>query len=193
MIDSKQVDLDKEKSSAIYSWWIETPMSDWLHKVRMFFWKPYNQLRKLIQWQINVFHNDFDFDAHSVFAILEYKLKRVEKSLVNGCAVQEDADMKALRLAIKLAGRLFEDKYDSIVFDRIENKWGELTHWTTPDEDRKGYFEWHTTRANFKTPADEVQERKETKEGMLVAYNKMKREERWLYDILHKYMRRWWD
>ena len=107
MFQSKALkDFGDEKSSRLYLWWIETPMCNWWHSFTWFFEKPYLQLKKLVGWQINVFRYDYDFDGYCLFAIIEYKLKRLQKCLFNGHAIQEDRNMKALRLAIKLAGRL---------------------------------------------------------------------------------------
>src|ERR1700678_2782740 len=108
MFQSKRVkDLKEKESSKLYLWWIDTKISkvyyDFMWK---FIQKPIFQIKRLYQWQTNVFKHDYDFDGHCLFAIIEYKLKRLEAVLKDGHVVQESVDMKALRLAIKLAGRL---------------------------------------------------------------------------------------
>lgn len=194
MINSKALkDFSSEKSSKIYSWWIESAIGKAYYKVEWFFQKPYYQLKKLIQWQWNVFRFDYDFDGHCMFAIIEYKLKRILPVLERGHAIQEDQDMHALRLAIKLAGRLKDDKYDIIQHDRHAKKWGESKYWFTPTGDGTGSSYMHSSRPNANTPEEKEQERKDFLAGCYASDAQMKREEKWLYAILHKYMRRWWD
>lgn len=173
-------------------------LSDWAHRVVWFFKKPYLQLRKLIDWQLNVFRHDYDFDAQFLYAIIEYKLKRVYPVLKNGFTVQDERDMKALRLAIKLAGRLNEDGYNAVELNRHNKKWGELEIKT----DRVASLGAHgepisyycdMSRPGAKTPDDKEQERKEFLEAMNRSYAAMKRDETRLYGILSKYIRVWWE
>jgi hypothetical protein len=180
-------------SSKLYLWWIQTPVADWYYDLTWkYFGNPIFQAKRLYQWYVNVFHNDFDFDGHSMFAIIEYKLKRIKVCLDNGHSIHDPKDLKALDLAIKLSGRLKDDNYDSVAFDRIEKKWGKYRHWTTPYGD-KGNSQWHSTYANIKTPEDEVQCLADRLASYAATDKKTKREEKWMFDILHKYMRNWWD
>jgi hypothetical protein len=184
---------DSKPSSKLYLWWIETPVADKYYEiVRKYITNPIFQVKRLYQWYVNVFHNDFDFDFHCVFAILEYKLKRIKACLDNGYAIQEPKDLKALNLAIKLAGRLKEDNYDSVASDRIVAKWGEWRFWTTPYGD-KGCSQMHSTYANIKTPEDEEECLADRRASYIATDKKTKREERNLYAIMHKYGRSWWD
>ena len=179
MSNSKPLkDFSIEKSSRLYDWWVESslyrPYTDFMWK---FIESPIFQVKRMYQWYVNVFRHDVDFDAMSLFAIIEYKLKRVERSLIDyGTAWQEPKDMKALRLAIKLAGRLKEDKYDSIVQkltdSNKEKKWGKNFIFD--------YSKYSQSRAEFHVLA-------------LTADVRMKREERWLYSILQNHLRVWWD
>ena len=100
-------DYASKKRSKLYSWWIETPVADRYYDfVHKFITNPIYQIRRLYQWYWAVFHFDYDFDFHGMFRIIEYKLKRIEHCLYNGHAIQDPKDLKAIKLAIKLAGRL---------------------------------------------------------------------------------------
>lgn len=146
---------------------------------------------KLIQWHLNVFCKDVDYDAHSLYSIIEYKLKRTHKALIEGVAIHDVRDMKALKLAIKISGRLKEDTYEEVTYARLDRKWGEAKLVFKPTEHpqlsklhvyRKGVLESNTKefRMNLIKAGND-------------AYNRMKREEKWLYAILYKYLRYWWD
>jgi hypothetical protein len=198
MLRSKSLkESEKKKSwyhdSKFYGWWIETDLSDWVHD---FNWKfirnPIYQIKRLYQWYVNVFRFDYDFDGHCLFAIIEYKLKRIEKVLLNGHAIQEPQDMKALKLAIKLAGRLKDDNYDMVSYDRLKKKWGKSKTWFG-EPDKNGSREFRSRYEKVKTKEDEDQCRKDRFVLYKAADAKTKREEKWLYSILHKYLRVWWD
>jgi hypothetical protein len=195
MFDSKALkDFSDKKRSKIYSWWVGTTVSKYYYD---FTWKfigrPIYLVKKLYGWYVNVFKNDFDFDGHSLYAIIEYKLKRVEKCLLKGYAIQEPKDMHALRLAIKLAGRLKEDKYEERSYDRIDRKYGEMKTWFEPCNDGTDNSYFRSSRSKVKTE----EEKKEEWNYRLLQYNlsdyRMRREERWMYAILHKHLRIWWD
>lgn len=195
MFQSKAIkDFSDEKRSKLYSWWVETTISEYYYSfVHKFIENPIFQVKRLYQWYVNVFRYDYDFDGHCLFAIIEYKLKRLEKVLINGHAVQEPKDMKALRLAIKLAARLKEDRYEVVAHERIEKKWGELKTWTEPYDKVKGSSLWHSRYAKVNNKEDEAKCWEDRKTFYLAAEKKMKREEKNLYAILHRYLRYWWD
>ena len=197
MFQSKAIKGPKPESSRpskLYLWWIQTDISRYYYSfVYKFIENPIFQVKRLCQWYWNVFRFDYDFDGHCLFAIIEYKLKRILPVLEKGHAIQEDNDIKALKLAIKLAGRLKEDIYDMVNYVRHEKKWGELKSWFTPTNDGTGSSYWNSSRPNAVTPEQKEQERADHLANSKSAYARMKREEKWLYDILHKYLRNWWD
>ncbi len=174
-------------------WWQDSVVGDWLHSAGYaLFRRPWKTITKLYGWQTHVFKNDYDFDGHSMFAILEYKLQRIQKELINGHAVQEDEDLHALALAIKLAGRLKEDKYELVVHRRHDAKWGELITWMEPIPNSTNKY-WRCRREHAVTDDQKTQERAEAVAGYDAASKRMERETRWFYGILGKYQRRWWD
>jgi len=195
MIDSKALkDFPETKRSKLYGWWIESKLGDWYYEYTWkFFGRPISRIKKLYGWYVNVFKNDYDFDGHCLFAIIEYKLKRIEKVLIKGHAIQEAKDMKALKLAIKLAGRLKEDKYEIKAYDRIDQKYGELKTWFTDCTDRPGYSTWNSSRPKANTTEEKEELWTYTKLQYELAEAKSKKEELKLYNILHKYLRHWWD
>lgn len=194
MFDSKALkDFEPKKRSKLYCWWIESKICDRYYDFLWLFKNPYYQLKKLIEWQINVFKKDHDFDGHSMFAIIEYKLKRIEKCLLNGHAIQETKDLKALKLAIKLAGRLKNDKYEERAYDRIDKKYGEMKTWTEPCKDRSDLLEFKSSRPKVNTEEEKKEEWSFRLEQYRLSEYRKNREEKWMYAILLKYLRVWWD
>lgn len=175
-------------------WFYDT----WLSRTSRDLWwryleKPARDLIKMYQWYRNVFKNDYDFDSHSLFSIIHYKLVRLKPVLENGISLQEPEHMKALRIAIKLSARLNNDDYDLRAWDRHGKRWGELKSWTEPCEDKDGYSRYFSSRPNAVTEEQKELERVERILGSQRAYDIMKRDERWLYAVLHKYLRNWWS
>jgi len=192
MFQSKSLKEPKE-SSKLYLWWIDTEISRYYYRLaRYLIGNPIYQVKRLVEWYFNVFQFTYDFDGHSLFGIIEYQLKRVYHAIyIEGHADQNPEDVKALKLAIKLAGRLKEDKYEEIGHDRITKKWGESTFTFIPLPN--GMSTMNSTRPG--TPTKELEELcwKETMEQYRLASIRMKREEKILYAILLKYLRNWWD
>lgn len=174
----------EKKRSKLYSWWVETIVADYYYSfMHRFVENPIFQIKRLYEWYVNVFRFDHDFDGHSLFGIIEYKLKRIQKCLVNGHAYQDSKDMKALSLAIKLANRLKEDKYEEVGHSRTDKKWGEINRDCLVNYSREKMI----------TKEDRTQERKDSIEQYELADKRMKREERILYSILASHLRNWWD
>ena len=190
----KEEHSESKRPSKLYIWWIDTWVADqYYHYSWKFFGNLLFQLKRMIQWYWNVFRFDYDFDGHCLYAIIEYKLKRILPVLLNGHSIQEEQDIKALKLAIKLAGRLKEDNYENVAYERVEKKWGKLRMWSIPSPDSNGFLHCHTKYDKVTTPADEEKCRSDRTNTYLMADVRCKREEKWLYGILHKYLRRWWD
>ena len=191
------------RSKALKNWtrkergWLAEKIRDIYFDIKYAICKPFVHAKKVWEWYWNILRKDFDWDSGYVYHMLEYKLKRMEKSLLNGHAEQDPRDMKALRLAIKLLNRLGAD---SIYFERAHRdhnlKWGELITWTTPNYNADGEVithTWHSRRPNANTPEEIEQERQEYRKTWELEDWLTKRDQRWLYDILNKYLRNWWD
>ena len=159
-----------------------------------FFWKPLRDIKKMWDWYWKVFNYEYDFDACYIYKILAYKLRRIEHALVNGNAVHDPKDLKALKLAIKLADRLFEDQiYFDRPYSRHEKKWGELITWFEPCNDGTGCSYWRSRRPKANTPEEIEQEHKEFMKAGEEEEFLRKRDQKWFYGILTKYQRSWWD
>ena len=194
MINSKALKpLEDKKVSRLYSWWINTAFARKYYGLLWTIKKPFLDLKKMVEWYWNVFRYDYDFDGSCLFRIIEYKLKRVQKVLENGHAIQDAKDMQALRIAIKVAGRLSQDNYSDRAYRKHDVKWGEYKHWFTPNEHNPEYSTWNSSRANAVTEEQKAEERADRKLLWAIEEMQQQRDERRLYGILQKYLRRLWD
>lgn len=189
---SKAIKVNNTKSSKLWKLFVRSPFYDWYSDFLNFIERPFRKLKKLYDWQVNVFNNDFDFDGHSLFGIIEYKLKRLEKCLENGCAIQDPKDIKALKIMIKLSKRLMEDNYENRFYRKHDQKWGESIWWSARIEGSTS-TRCTFTRPNAKTDKQKARERKESLLGIELSNSIRLRDERWLYSLLSKHLRNLWD
>jgi hypothetical protein len=104
----------------------------------------------------------YDFDAHSIYSLVQFKLKRVRRELIDGHAIHTDDEIQALDRAIRLCGRLHRDKYDSVYYRQHEKKWGKLQSKTNPIvRNDIQYYEWISWRPNANTEEEKQQELEE--------------------------------
>ena len=173
-------------TTKLYSFYIDSDLTNWVRRqYRRLLLRPIQQVIKLYQWQTNVFHNDYDFDSHSIYGILEYKLKRIQHALLNGWAVHEPKDLKALALAIKLAGRIRADNYEEAFMVKHDLKWGTANYTFEPN------FVSH--REGATTPELLALERKEFSHAFMRAEARTVRDRKLFFAIVHLYERIWWD
>ncbi len=185
---------DSPARSKLYMWWIDTEISYYYYSfVHKFIQNPIFQIKKTYDWYMNALRFDYDFDSHGLFGIIEYKLKRLEKQLVHGNAWQDPKDLKALKLAIKLADRLREDKYEEVGYGRIDREWGEIGDDIFEPRNDSTSKTWHTYRSKVKSKEDEAQMLAYSAEQCRLSDIRTARDEKNLYSILQKHSRVWWD
>jgi hypothetical protein len=140
---------------------------------------------------------NYDFDSHSLYDLMAFKLARIHKALVDGVAYQDDEDMNALLEAIKLCNRLYDEKYDDSYQDEHDKKWGEIKSEHIPCKwDAKGkisMYQWKTSRDGVQTPEQEAIEREEWKkcyeQGEADRIKDLDR----LNELFKKHLNSWWD
>ena len=163
-----------------------------------FFQKLFYDIKKMYDWYMNVFRNDYDFDGHGIFALMHYKLLRTQRAMLNGYVEHEHKDLKALRISIKLLKRLSEDQYDDRGHRKHDKKWGELKTWTTKvegTEKKPGgpYYRMHFARPKANTEEEKNLENQEHIQLYTIANNIKKRDFKWVNNILLNYLERFGD
>jgi hypothetical protein len=171
-------------------WWYDFAPVRWYHDLGTL----YRRLKRAYKWAKNCIWTNWDFDAHSIFPLLEYKLKRIEHCLINGHAVQEDRDMKALRIAIKLAKRVSDSYHEEKLYDRHERKWGAHAPWKESwKENEDGTSTYVGRRLKVKSDQDKELETADLRSLWKKEEEWRSRDEKLLFAIIQKYYKVWWD
>lgn len=162
--------------------------------------KPYTEIRRCISrlkknylfWK-NVLRYDWDFDFHGHFRMLHYKLKTVHDCIIDDYAIQEEKDMHALRLCIKLAKKLDDDEYDERTWRKIEAQFGKMGSRFENTVGESGYSRMITNYGGNESE-EYIAKVWEVKKAMYEVSEKcMHRDERNLYAIMLKYRKAWWS
>jgi hypothetical protein len=147
---------------------------------------------------IPVVYKIYRFDYSSLLILMEYWMGRMQK-----CHEKDTwhcpKDVKHKVVQIKrcrfLLKRLIVDSYDEPFRVEHDKRWGEAQHWSSPFElGGEKYYTWNTSRPNVVFKDDKVQERKEYKRWLLehpVYLEKQDRE--YLFKLMSKYIRGWWN
>lgn len=141
----------------------------------------------------------YDFDSAYLWDIMAFKLKRIEKCLINGHAIQEAEDMAAIKESIQICERLFGEDYEDPYWKIHDAKWGEMLPWDTEpaDKDKDGkiltYRILTKPRPNVKTPEDTEQERKDFLQCFQSGEDDRLKDMDRLAFLLKTYSRKWWD
>lgn len=138
----------------------------------------------------------YDFESAYLYDIMAFKMKRIYSCLEKGHAVQQDEDMKALKEAIQICERLFDDKYDQKYYKAHDKKWGNLKSKHIPEYDDNGkikYYRWESSRPKAKTSAQKKQEVAELIKISEYGDTDRKADLDRLNEILKKHQPTWWD
>jgi hypothetical protein len=152
----------------------------------------FKKLRRSFQYAVFSWDNE-DWDFAFMWALLEFKLKRVKIELDNGFGVQKPEDQAALVEAISICGQLSKDYNFAAIEDAAhEEKWGELKM-----EFIKIPNSTHST-AKFsysKALTDEMYKdaSAESSANFNLAYEREMLAIKRFGEILHDHSRSWWD
>jgi hypothetical protein len=93
------------------------------------FWNYVLRIIKIAQW-IPILWNDYDWDYGYFLDILKFKLKRMQKALANGHAVDEHNSAKASEIqeVLDLLDQIKENEFCKQEWAIHELKYGELQH-----------------------------------------------------------------
>lgn len=132
-----------------------------------------------------------DWDFHYLFALLRFKLERMNKYL--NANHLRTAELRSIRAAARLARRLEAEAYTHAL-DRHFNKHGRVEWFdvkiATPEERKNGIAQtW--TRKPLTPELEEVQQAYHQAVAEDTAAEA--RDRRWLFSIMDKYCEHWWD
>lgn len=157
----------------------------------------YNRLcRALFFFKLT--YNNYDWDFHYVYELMYYKLKRLQKSLLNGHLHQDPKDLKALKELINIVFKLMRDNFDRKYLIQHDRKWGKIESRSIPMHDADGkikYYRYESWRSGTLNKSEKIQE-KERKEHWK-CYEKAEKDRNNLIDkmayILKNHERNFWD
>lgn len=201
MTDHKLLNIDLDKVSP---WWKDSEKwygkPYWLFQevLHQIWFRPKKFLTKIFSYVSLVWRTgDYDFDACTIYPLLQLKLGRIYKAMEEGYAVQSKEEMQALRICIKLCDRLYKDEYMNRWWRKHEEKWGVIKiNWKPYSYDKNGEVSSHeciTSRPKANTKELRNQEREEFMAWGTLENKIREREKKWLFDTMNKYIRRWWD
>ena len=152
-------------------------------------------LDKMIFWAWHM-RWSYDFDAHTMYWMLYYKLDRMYKCFRDYSSCVWDSDinnpkMRKLRITRELAKRLAEDNYTTQA-DKIQEIYGELKLKSGPRVPGKPSVpcEFFMTKA---TKADQEKAQARLHKAYLEDDRQKEYERKWFFKLLEKNIDFWWD
>lgn len=151
-------------------------------------------IRNLIKWAPAVW-KDRNYDYTFIFEILKFKLEQVEKlHRYYGHTLDSERRANEINRAIKILNRLTKQQYHEIAFMFHDKKWGDIILEVHDSEDEKTKsYPVETYRENVNNEDDEEQEKKELFRCMHQENYLEKQDIEYLFRIMNKYIRGWWD
>jgi len=155
---------------------------------------PIQRIKTVIAY-IPILWYDHDWDHFYFFALMEHKLKRMEKCLRNGNHLSCNKDADRIKICHTILKRLQLGEYDKHDMELHDAKWGELEMRFERVEDGEGgqHSQLFLERANVKTPENYKKESDEVQRIYKKANEVKKADLTLLFQTLNKYIVLWWD
>lgn len=136
--------------------------------------------------------NDRWFDSAFIFIMLREKLKKDLYGYKHHAMAEDSEEIVGqLEKCIAVLNRIVYDDYDKEEFDKIDDKWGEISWKTTPTEE--GMYRIDLSRPHVKTEEDKEQYKKELFAAHTTAYERKKKDIDNLFDYMKMHIVEWWD
>ena len=144
-------------------------------------------IKNLVNW-FPIIWNDRQWDHSFFYEIMRFKLNKMEKYLRhNGHHIGSEKSANKIKVCVMLLNRLMEDNYHDLIFRPHDKKWGESKMYVKDD----GYVE--IDYPNVKTDEDKVNQKKDFRNRMSGVEYLNKQDLDYLFSILNKHIRNWWD
>ena len=151
-------------------------------------------IKNLFCW-FPIIWNDRNWDHYYFFKILHFKLSNMEKYLREyGMHIRGEQDANDIRKCILTLNRIIEDDYTSNVFKHHDEKWGdiEISFKEIPGNDEL-FEELLLTRTNTITEEDKKREKIASKHLYKKSAELEKQDLDYLFSMLNKHVKKWWD
>lgn len=139
---------------------------------------------------------NYDFDASTIWDLLQFKLKRIRITLQNGHAIQYKEDMAALDEAIAITGRLYKEEYMDGYYRAHDKKWGKIRSKHIPNRNEKGEivtYTWLTSRRKANTPSKKKRESQELRRYYDLSEKDRVADLERYFEIIRTHSQKWWD
>lgn len=149
-------------------------------------------IENLFKWFL-VIWRDRDWDQYFLLEMLKFKISNMEQFFRKyGHHVGAEKDANNMSMCVEVLYRIIEEEHHKKAFEKHEKKWGEPS-FKFIDSDKKGFKQLLIERPNVKTKEDEEQERKEFRHCIKEEERLIKQDYDYLFDMLKKHVREWWD
>jgi len=148
----------------------------------------FRNIKRLLYW-LPIIWKDRDWDEHFFFVILQHKLKSMEKYFrKNAHFIGMEKEAKKIKICVQILNRIIDDNYLDLAFRQHEQKWGKLKL------DFKGKLKNEVDIYRTKTtPETKAQEAIESKQYHELEEYLRKQDLTYLFYLINKYIRGWWD
>lgn len=144
--------------------------------------------------------SSWDFDAQSIEKYMEWKLKRIQKSMLNGYLARtsylSNKQMKALSVSLKILKRINSDSPYDFLYKDFNKNWGELQFVKQQffyKDHKRPISDYEAFYANAKDYKEQSQAEQESSLISDSVYRMEKRDRKLLYKLLSEYIPTWWD
>lgn len=149
-------------------------------------------IKSLIVW-FQVIWRDQWWDHSFLFILLRFKLKLMEKGFRDeGHHIGDIKNANEIKICILLLNRIIDDDYFEMVFKHHDKKWGKLKM-SFEKTDNKYLQDLKLTHPNVKTKSDDVVEEKESKRLFNLAEYLHRQDIEYLFHIINRKIRCWWN
>ena len=144
-------------------------------------------IKNLIRW-FPVIWNDRQWDSYYFFKIIRRKLEIMEPFYrYDAMVLRREKEADRMKVCIMLLDRIIKDNYHEMAYKKFDKKWGESEMLFNEDGSLNIAYE------NVKTEEDEKNKNKDIKESHNKEEFLINQDIEYLFKILNKRIRFWWD
>jgi hypothetical protein len=146
-------------------------------------------ISRMLRWNRECLYKVNDYDFSGSLILVEYHLKQVLQSMLNGRHLDEESKdyTKALKLSIRLLYKINNNVHEERAHDKLDATWGDIVLETRPDGSV------NLKRELEKTPQDKHLIRQQRIALLETAERRYQRDMKLFWQIFSKYHRHWWD
>lgn len=180
--------------------WYDSEM-DWKWNLGNIWGKLTHPFTEFCYWMVKsiqyawFLRKDFDWDYFYILLLLQYKLKRTRKRIIeNDLVVRVEEIAAQIKHAEDLIQNWRDDNFCEDLHKAHEEKWGDTVDLSEPFlKNGRTYYTWNMSREKATTPELREQERKEQR--VIYSAHEKAKQECWndIWNQIKEYGQWWWD